>query len=99
MGTSIHDHEFLRQVMLIAKILTGISWVKHGRVGTIRNKFDLASAMLLAAATHGFYHDCPILSPDTPEPLRQARWWLADAAGVGLQVGLSLLGVSAPESM
>jgi len=53
----------------------------------------------LAGAVHGFYHDCPILSPDTPEPLRQARWWLADAAGVGLQVGLSLLGVSAPESM
>ena len=53
----------------------------------------------LAAAVHGFYHDCPILSPDTPDDLRQARWWLADAAGVGLRVGLGLLGVSAPESM
>lgn len=53
----------------------------------------------LANAVHGFYHDCPILSPDTPEPLRQARWWLADAAGVGLRVGLDLLGVDAPERM
>lgn len=38
----------------------------------------------LAGAVHGFYHDCPILSPDTPDDLRQARWWLAEAAGAGL---------------
>jgi arginyl-tRNA synthetase len=53
----------------------------------------------LAAAVHGFYHDCPILHPDTAEPLRQARWWLAEAARLGLRVGLSILGVSAPEHM
>ena len=53
----------------------------------------------LAAAVHGFYHDCPILSDDTPDELRQARWQLADAAGSGLRVGLDLLGVSAPEQM
>lgn len=53
----------------------------------------------LAGAVHGFYHDCPILSPDTPEDLRQARWWLAEAARTGLRVGLDLLGVTAPESM
>jgi len=53
----------------------------------------------LAAAVHGFYHDCPILHPDTPDELRQARWWLAEAAGVGLRVGLGLLGVSVPERM
>lgn len=53
----------------------------------------------LAGAVHGFYHDCPILSPDTPEELRQARWWLAVAARTGLRVGLDLLGVTAPESM
>lgn len=53
----------------------------------------------LASAVHGFYHDCPILSPDTPDDLRQARWWLAEAARVGLRVGLELLGVDAPESM
>jgi len=53
----------------------------------------------LASAVHGFYHDCPILHPDTSDELRQARWWLAEAAGVGLRVGLGLLGVSAPERM
>jgi arginyl-tRNA synthetase len=53
----------------------------------------------LAGAVHGFYHDCPILSPDTPDDLRQARWWLAEAAGAGLRVGLDLLGVTAPERM
>ncbi len=53
----------------------------------------------LAGAVHGFYHDCPILSPDTPDELRQARWSLAEAAGTGLRVGLDLLGVAAPERM
>jgi arginyl-tRNA synthetase len=53
----------------------------------------------LASAVHGFYHDCPVLHPDTPEPVRQARWWLASAAATGLQVGLELLGVTAPEQM
>ena len=53
----------------------------------------------LAGAVHGFYHDCPILSPDTPDELRQARWWLAESARIGLRVGLDLLGVSAPEAM
>jgi arginyl-tRNA synthetase len=53
----------------------------------------------LAADVHGFYHDCPILHPDTPEDLRQARWWLAESARTGLRVGLSLLGLSAPESL
>ncbi len=53
----------------------------------------------LAGAVHGFYHDCPILSPDTSDDLRQARWWLAESAGTGLRVGLDLLGVTAPERM
>lgn len=53
----------------------------------------------LAAAVHGFYHDCPILHPDTADDVRQARWWLAESAGVGLRVGLGLLGVSAPDRM
>ncbi|CAB5023081.1 unannotated protein [freshwater metagenome] len=53
----------------------------------------------LAAAVHGFYHDCPVLSEETPDGLRQARWLLADAAGSGLRVGLDLLGVTAPEQM
>ncbi|MFM7069974.1 MAG: arginine--tRNA ligase [Actinomycetes bacterium] len=53
----------------------------------------------LASAVHGFYHDCPILSPDTPDDLRQARWGLAESAAIGLRVGLDLLGVGAPEQM
>ena len=53
----------------------------------------------LAGAVHGFYHDCPILREDVPEPVRQARWWLAAAAGNGLQVGLNLLGLDAPEQL
>ena len=53
----------------------------------------------LAGAVHGFYHDCPILRSDVPDDLRQARWWLAAAAAVGLRIGLDLLGVHAPESM
>jgi arginyl-tRNA synthetase len=53
----------------------------------------------LATAVHGFYHDCPILHPDTPDGLRQARWWLAEAARIGLRSGLELLGATAPESM
>ncbi len=53
----------------------------------------------LATAFHGFYHDCPILRSDVPEPLRDARLWLTEAARIGLAIGLDLLGVSAPEEM
>ena len=48
---------------------------------------------------HGFYHDCYILHGDNSPELVQARLWLAEAARVGLAIGLSLLGVAAPESM
>lgn len=53
----------------------------------------------LAAATHGFYHDCPILRDDVPADVRDARWWLADSARVGLAAALATLGVSAPTEM
>lgn len=53
----------------------------------------------LAGCVHGFYHDCPVLADSTSDDLRQARWWLMEAAGVGLRVGLALLGVDAPERM
>lgn len=52
-----------------------------------------------AGAVHGWYHDCPVLSPATSEDVRQARLWLAEGLRVGLRVGLDVLGVSAPESM
>ncbi len=53
----------------------------------------------LATCFHGFYHDCPILSPEVPEELRQARLWLVEGTRIGLAIGLGLLGVAAPESM
>ena len=52
-----------------------------------------------AAAFHRFWHHCPILRDDVGEEVRQARLWLAEAARVGLGVGLGLLGVSAPERL
>ncbi|MDG2114559.1 MAG: arginine--tRNA ligase [Actinomycetota bacterium] len=53
----------------------------------------------LASAFHGFYHDCPILHPDTDDATRQARLWLVEGARIGFAIGLDLLGVSAPEEM
>ena len=51
----------------------------------------------VAAAFHGFYNACPILSVE--EELRQARLGLCKATQQVLANGLALLGVSAPESM
>lgn len=53
----------------------------------------------LAAAFHGFYHDCPVLRSDVEPPVQQARLWIVEASRIGLAVGLDLLGVSAPEEM
>ena len=53
----------------------------------------------LAAAFHGFYHDCPILAGDVDPSVVQARLWLVEASRIGLAIGLGLLGVSAPEAM
>jgi arginyl-tRNA synthetase len=53
----------------------------------------------LAGAVHGFYHDCYVVAPSIPPALTQARLWLAEAARVGLRIGLDLLGVSAPDRM
>jgi arginyl-tRNA synthetase len=53
----------------------------------------------LATSFHGFYHDCPILSPDVDPGLAQARLWLVEATRIGLAIGLGLLGVSAPETL
>jgi arginyl-tRNA synthetase len=53
----------------------------------------------LAGAFHGFYHDCYVLGDGVPPALTQARLWLVEAAAVGLQIGLDLLGVTAPEQL
>ena len=52
----------------------------------------------LASLFHAFYNKCRILDDDAPE-LTQARLVLADCVRVVMQNGLSLLGISAPESM
>lgn len=53
----------------------------------------------LAGTVHGFYHDCYVMGDDIPPALTQARLQLAEAATVGLAIGLDLLGVSAPEQL
>ena len=53
----------------------------------------------LAAAFHRFWHDCPILREGVSEDVRQGRLWLVEATRVGLEVGLGILGVSAPERL
>ena len=53
----------------------------------------------LAAAVHGFHHDCWVVAADVPPELTQARLWLVEAARIGLVVALDLVGVSAPEQM
>ena len=53
----------------------------------------------LAAAFHGFYHDCYVMGDGVSPELTQARLWLAEAARIGLSNGLTLLGISTPESM
>jgi arginyl-tRNA synthetase len=53
----------------------------------------------LAAAVHGFYHDCYVMGDGIDPQLTQARLWLVEAARVGLVIGLGVLGVHAPESM
>ena len=53
----------------------------------------------LAAAFHGFYHDCPILHSDVSPEVRDARLCLTEGTRIGLAIGLDLLGVDAPEAM
>jgi arginyl-tRNA synthetase len=53
----------------------------------------------LASEFHGFYHDCRVLGDDVDEALSSARLVLVEGARIGLSIGLSLLGVRAPESM
>ena len=53
----------------------------------------------LAAAFHGFYHDCYVVGDGVSSELTQARLWLIEAARIGLTAGLDLVGVSAPLEM
>ena len=51
----------------------------------------------LASTFHQFYTNCRVVNEDTA--LQDARLALCDAARICLELTLSLLGVSAPESM
>jgi arginyl-tRNA synthetase len=53
----------------------------------------------LAAAFHGFYHDCYVVGDGVDPELTHARLWLTEAARIGLRAGLDVIGVSAPETM
>ncbi len=53
--------------------------------------------MQLAAAFHGFYHQCRIIQDD--EALTQARLLMAEAVAQVLKNALTILGVQAPEKM
>ena len=53
----------------------------------------------LAAAFHGFYHDCYVVGDGVAPELTHARLWLTEAARIGLHAGLDVIGVSAPETM
>ena len=57
-----------------------------------------AYATELATTFHGFYRDARVVDPDEPER-SAARLALADAARITLSNALTLLGISAPESM
>ena len=52
-----------------------------------------------AGRFHGFYHDCRVMGDNIAPALTQARLWLVAAAGIGLEIGLGLLGLDAPEAM
>src|SRR6185436_11819863 len=57
-----------------------------------------AYATELATTFHGFYRDARVVDPDEPER-SAARLALADAARITLSNALTLLGISAPESL
>jgi len=51
----------------------------------------------LAAAFHGFYESCPVLSAEAG--VRETRLMLCDTFSRLLQAGLELLGIQVPEKM
>ena len=55
----------------------------------------------VAGSYHRWYDNCRVtpLSGAAVEPIHRTRLWLNNAAGIVLQNGLTLLGVSAPERM
>src|SRR6266545_4021189 len=68
------------------------------RAAELRGPHRLAHyAQQLAAGFHRFYTECRVITDD--QPMTQARLWLSMGAKQAIANVLTLLGVSAPESM
>ena len=69
--------------------------VRHSCMAT-----PLARQLLaIAKAFSGFYTNCPILTPENPPSVREARLALALVTARTLRQGLWLMGIRAPEEM
>ncbi len=94
LGLLTHERELevLRQVFALWAMIeiAGRERAPHRLAGSLRE---------LAAAFHGFYHDCYVIGTGVDADLTQARLWLVEAARVALVAGLGLLGMTAPDSM
>ncbi len=90
----IHDREL--DILRSLQELPGVVLIANADNGPHR---VAAWSREQAAALHGFYHDCYVMGDGVSPELTQARLALVGASQVGLQIGLDLLGVSAPESM
>ncbi len=90
----VHERELeiMRQLSTLGEVIAAAARERapHRVIAWLRE---------FAAAVHSFYHDCYVVGSDIPPELTQARLVLIDSARVGLAVGLSVLGVSAPETM
>jgi arginyl-tRNA synthetase len=53
----------------------------------------------VARSFSGYYTNCPILAPDNPPAVREARLALCVATARALRQGLFLMGIQAPEEM
>ncbi len=94
LGLLVHDRELevLRELVDLPRV------VREAAVE--RAPFKVTNwARSLAAAFHGFYHDCYVMGDDVPAELTQARLWLVEATRIGLAIALDLLGVHAPDEM
>lgn len=93
---SVLTHE--RELDLLRAISTLPETVDHA--ARERSPHTIAAwSRELAAAFHGFYHDCYVVGDGVSDELTQGRLWLLEATLTALAVCFDLLGVSAPESM
>ena len=82
----------------LARAVTRFPEVVEDAVAAEETQGITAYATGLATTFHGFYRDAKVVNPD--EPARSvARLALADATRITLANALTLLGISAPESM